>query len=161
MRGEIIEPGEETFRSKKESDFYRTLREKIKRWGQDRNIPPEKMEYLLAAPDLFVLLSRLATDPRVPSDAKTKVAAGLAYFLMPLDVVPDFLGPAGMLDDVFVAAWLIQTIARQLNELDPQILRDHWEGQEDLLVMIQRLLARGEALLGKVMTLRLKGIGRR
>ena len=161
MKGEIIEPGDEEFRSRKEAGFYRSLRKKVKRWGEEHKLDPAKMEYLLAAPDLFVLLSRLATDPRVPGDVKAKIAAGLAYFVMPLDVIPDFLGPIGMMDDVFVAAWLVQTVSKELNTLDPQILKDHWEGDEDILELIRRLLAQGEQILGRVMTLRLKGVGRR
>ncbi len=161
MKGEIIEPGEEVFRSRKEAGFYRSLREKVKRWGEERRLDPVKLEYLLAAPDLFVLLSRLATDPRVPGSVKAKVAAGLAYFLMPVDVIPDLLGPIGMLDDVFVAAWLLQTVAEQLNALDPTILREHWEGEEDVLEKIRELAARGEQILGRVLTLRLKRVGQR
>ncbi len=160
MKGEIIEPGEEQFRSRKEANFYRSLRKKVKRWAEERNLDPAKMEYLLAAPDLFVLLSRLATDPRVPGDIKAKVISGLAYFLMPLDVIPDFLGPVGMLDDVFVAVWLLQAITEQLNRLDPEILKEHWEGEEELLELIRRLAAQGERVLGRLTTLRLKNIGR-
>lgn len=155
-----MEPGDEVFRSRKEAGFYRSLREKVKRWGEERNLDPAKLEYLLAAPDLFVLLSRLVTDPRVPGNVKAKVAAGLAYFLMPLDLIPDFLGPVGMLDDVFVAAWLLHTVAGQLNALDPAILREHWEGEEDVLEKVRQLAARGEQILGRVMTLRLKRVGR-
>lgn len=158
MKGEIVEPGDEGFRSRREASFYRALREKVKRWGKERKLDPAKLEYLLAAPDLFVLLSRLATDPRVPGSAKAKVAAGLAYFLMPVDVIPDLLGPIGMLDDVFVAAWLLQTVAEQLNTLDPTILREHWEGEEDVLEKIRELAARGEQILGRVLTLRLKRV---
>lgn len=161
LKGEIIEPKDTEFRSRKEANFYRSLREKVKRWGEERNLDPAKMEYLLAAPDLFVLLSRLVTDPRVPGEMKAKIAAGLAYFLMPLDIIPDFLGPVGMLDDVFVAAWLVQTIAKELNALDPSILKEHWEGDEEVLDTIRRLLALGEQILGRVMTLRLKREGPR
>ncbi|NOZ26969.1 MAG: DUF1232 domain-containing protein [Chloroflexi bacterium] len=161
MKGEIIDPKDADFRSRKEASFYRSLREKVRKWGEERNLDPAKLEYLLAAPDLFVLLSRLATDPRVPTDVKAKVAAGLAYFVMPLDVIPDFLGPVGMLDDVFVAAWLVQTVAKELNALDPAILQDHWEGEGDVLEMIRRVLAQGEQILGRVMALRLKKVGRR
>jgi len=151
---------EADFRSAEEAGFYRSLRAKVKKWGEQRNLDPVKMEYLLAAPDLFVLLSRLAIDPRVPADVKVKIAAGLAYFLMPLDLIPDFLGPIGMLDDVFVAAWLVQNVASQINALNPAILQEHWEGQEDVLALVRRLAAQGEKVLGKVMTLRLKGVGR-
>jgi uncharacterized membrane protein YkvA (DUF1232 family) len=107
------------------------------------------MEYLLVAPDLFVLLSRLALDERVPLWAKAKVAAGIAYFVTPLDMVPDFLGPPGYLDDVIVAAWILQSIVVELNQLDPAILEEHWEGQRDILEQITHIIDRAEDVLGR------------
>lgn len=138
-----------TFRSPREERFYRRLRDRVRRWAQKREIPEQRLEYLLAAPDLFVLLSRLAMDDRVPTGAKAKVAAGIAYFLSPMDLMPDFLGPVGFLDDVLVAAWIIHTICAELNALDPSILKEHWEGEEDVLRRVTDILARAEDVLGK------------
>ena len=142
---------EKTFRTPRERRFYRRLRDRVKRWAEKRDIPEKRLEYLLAAPDLFVLLSRLALDDRVPLRAKAKVAAGIAYFVTPLDMVPDFLGPPGYLDDVVVAAWILQSIVAELNELDPVILQDHWEGDEDVLEQIATLIDRAEDVLGRGM----------
>jgi uncharacterized membrane protein YkvA (DUF1232 family) len=103
----------------------------------------------LAAPDLFVLLSRLALDKRVPLGAKAKVAAGIAYFVTPLDMIPDFLGPPGILDDVVVAAWILQSIVAEINQLDPAILEAHWEGEEDVLSRITYIIDRAEDVLGR------------
>jgi uncharacterized membrane protein YkvA (DUF1232 family) len=104
---------------------------------------------VLTAPDLFVLLTRLALDPRVSARAKAKVATGLVYFLSPVDLVPDFLGPVGFVDDVVVAAYLIYTISEELNILDPSILREHWEGEGDALERITDIVTRAEDVLGK------------
>ena len=139
---------EKTFRTPRERRFYRRLRDRVKRWAERRDIPEKRLEYLLAAPDLFVLLSRLALDSRVPLRAKAKVAAGIAYFVTPLDMVPDFLGPPGYLDDVVVAAWILQNIVAELNQLDPAILEEHWEGQEDVLEKITTIVDRAEDVLG-------------
>jgi uncharacterized membrane protein YkvA (DUF1232 family) len=106
------------------------------------------MEYLLVAPDLFVLLSRLALDGRVPVGAKAKVAAGIAYFVSPLDLVPDFLGPPGFLDDVVVAAWILHTVVSELNRLDPSILEDHWEGEDDVLQRVTDIVEGADDVLG-------------
>jgi uncharacterized membrane protein YkvA (DUF1232 family) len=140
---------EKTFRTPRERRFYRRLRDRVKRWAKRRDIPEKRLEYLLAAPDLFVLLSRLALDSRVPLRAKAKVAAGIAYFVTPLDMVPDFLGPPGYLDDVVVAAWILQNIVAELNQLDPAILEEHWEGQEDVLEKITTIVDRAEDVLGR------------
>ncbi len=152
-----------TFRSPREERFYRRLRDRVKRWAQKREIPEQRLEYLLAAPDLFVLLSRLALDERVPASAKAKVATGIAYFLSPVDLVPDFLGPMGFLDDVVVAAWIIHTICAELNALDPSILQEHWEGEEDVLQRVTDIVARAEDVLGKglrFVVYGLRGLGR-
>jgi uncharacterized membrane protein YkvA (DUF1232 family) len=139
---------EKTFRSSRERRFYRRLRDRVKRWADRRSVPEKRLEYLLAAPDLFVLLSRLALDDRVPLRAKAKVAAGIAYFVTPLDMIPDFLGPPGLLDDVVVAAWILQNILAEVNQLDPAILEEHWEGQRDVLEQITYIVDRAEAVLG-------------
>jgi uncharacterized membrane protein YkvA (DUF1232 family) len=96
-----------------------------------------------------VLLSRLALDGRVPVRTKAKVAAGIAYFVSPLDMVPDFLGPPGFLDDVVVAAWILHTVVGELNRLDPSILEDHWEGEEDVLQQVTDIVDRAEDVLGR------------
>ena len=140
-----------TFRTPEEKRFYRQLRDRVKRWADRRNIPQKRLEYLLAAPDLFVLLSRLALDDRVPLGAKAKVAAGIAYFISPIDMIPDFLGPPGFLDDVIVAAWILQSIVAEINRLDPAILEEHWEGQTDVLERVTSIIDRAEDVLGRGM----------
>jgi len=140
---------EQTFRTSRERRFYRRLRDRVRRWAERRDIPEKRLEYLLVAPDLFVLLSRLALDERVPLQAKAKVAAGIAYFITPLDMIPDFLGPPGFLDDVVVAAWILQSIVSELNQLDPTILEEHWEGQRDVLEQITHIIDRAEDVLGR------------
>lgn len=140
---------EQTFRSPREKRFYRRLRERVKRWAQKRPIPEQRLEYLLVAPDLFILFTRLALDSRVPDRVKAKVVAGIAYFVSPLDMIPDFLGPPGLLDDVVVAAWIIRTIFAELNRLDPSILEDHWEGEKDVLQRVTVIVDRADAVLGK------------
>lgn len=144
------EMGEEKiFRTPRERRFYRRLRDRVKRWAERRDIPEKRLEYLLAAPDLFVLLSRLALDRRVPARTKAKVAAALAYFLTPLDMIPDFLGPPGFLDDVVVAAWILNTVVAELNQLDPSILEEHWEGEQDVLDRVTWIVDRAEEVLGR------------
>ncbi|MEA3374814.1 MAG: YkvA family protein [Chloroflexota bacterium] len=140
---------EKVFRTPRERRFYRRLRDRVKRWARRRDMPERRLEYLLAAPDLFVLLSRLALDERVPIQTKAKVTARIAYFVSPLDMIPDFLGPPGFLDDVVVAAWILNTVVVQLNELDPAILEEHWEGEQDVLEHVTQIVDQAEKVLGK------------
>ena len=142
---------EQTFRTPREKRFYRRLRDRVTRWAERRSIPERRMAYLLAAPDLFVLLSRLALDGRVPLSAKAKAAAGIAYFVTPLDMIPDFLGPPGYLDDVVVAAWILHNLVSELNQIDPAILQEHWEGETDVLDRITIIIDQAEEVLGRGM----------
>lgn len=48
-----------------------------------------------------------ARDPATPAGVKAAVMAALAYFIVPTDVVPDFIAALGYTDDatVFYGAW--------------------------------------------------------
>lgn len=48
-----------------------------------------------------------ARDPVTPTSVKTAIVGALAYFIMPFDIVPDFLVLLGYTDDaaVFWAVW--------------------------------------------------------
>ena len=144
-----MEHARPSFRSPGEERFYHRLRGRVVRWTQNRQIPPERIEYLLAAPDLFMLLSRLAMDTRVPAKAKAKIVGGTLYFLSPVDLIPDFIGPMGFLDDVAVAAWIVHSLAAELNALDPSIITEHWEGEENVLQRVQEITSKTEEVLGK------------
>lgn len=43
-----------------------------------------------------------ATDPETPSTTKGVLLAALAYFVLPIDIVPDFLFGLGFTDDIAV-----------------------------------------------------------
>ncbi|WP_338523049.1 YkvA family protein [Pseudomonas batumici] len=43
------------------------------------------------------------------------VVAGLMYFLSPLDAIPDFIPVFGMLDDIAVLAWVMNTLDQELS----------------------------------------------
>ncbi|WP_095147960.1 YkvA family protein [Pseudomonas sp. Irchel s3a18] len=47
--------------------------------------------------------------------ALVAVVAGLMYFLSPIDAIPDFLPLFGMFDDIAVLAWLMKTLADELD----------------------------------------------
>ncbi|MEX0693831.1 MAG: YkvA family protein [Rhodospirillales bacterium] len=48
-----------------------------------------------------------ATDPVTPNRVRVTLMAALAYFVMPFDMLPDFIAMLGFTDDaaVFWAAW--------------------------------------------------------
>lgn len=68
------------------------------------------------APDVFELFARLFAEPELPEHARPIVNAVLAYFVAPFDVLPEELGPYGLLDDLYVAAHAYQLLRRELPE---------------------------------------------
>ncbi len=98
-------------------------------------------DYLLLLPDLTVLLFRLARDPRVPLRAKAIAVLGVGYVLSPLDLIPDFFGPVGLIDDLLIA---VAALSRILHIVHPDLLRSHWSGKEDVLDVIRRVSAWAE-----------------
>lgn len=57
-----------------------------------------------------------ALDADTPLKAKGVLLAALAYFIMPFDVIPDFLLIAGFTDDLAVLAVAIQTMRVNMTE---------------------------------------------
>lgn len=57
-----------------------------------------------------------AFDPATPVRAKAILLAALAYFIMPIDVVPDFLVGLGFTDDMAVLATAIGLIRSHLKD---------------------------------------------
>jgi len=55
-------------------------------------------------------------DPKTPLWVKGTVAAALAYFILPLDAIPDFLPLAGMSDDAGVLAAALTAISAHITD---------------------------------------------
>jgi len=67
------------------------------------------LRLIMHLPNFIKLYTRLFADRRVSSLAKAVLIAGIAYFLVPLDAITDFLVPLGWADDATVIAgtlWL-------------------------------------------------------
>ena len=140
---------------KKYLDYYKKIRKDVKHWVND-NLDKENkwVDYILAAPDLFHLLCKLTTDSQISSNKKIKLVAGIAYFISPIDLLPEmFLGPVGYLDDIAVAAFILNDL---INEVDPQIVRKHWAGDKDVLVLIKTILANADDMIGSKMWQRIR-----
>jgi len=141
--------------NERQSDFYQKIRKDVKQWVND-NLDKENkwVDYILAAPDLFHLLCKLTADSEIPSNKKIKLVAGIAYFISPIDLLPEaFLGPIGYLDDIAVAAFILNDL---INEVDPQIVRKHWAGEQDVLVLIKTILTNADKMIGSKMWQRIK-----
>lgn len=65
------------------------------------------------ASDILALYFYLNSD-LAPVKHKLSILATLAYFIMPLDLIPDILGPLGYTDDVAAALGLIKFIGSEV-----------------------------------------------
>jgi uncharacterized membrane protein YkvA (DUF1232 family) len=119
--------------------FYDRLRERI-----HGKLGEKATGLLLLVPDVFLLLWRLVNDPRVTGSNKILLGSGIAYYFLPLDVIPElFLGPVGFIDDLIFGVYMLNKI---LSDTPPEVLREHWSGSEDVLAMIQRVLDAADKL---------------
>ena len=122
-------------------DFYGALREKM------TGYTGAYADYVLLVPDLFLLISRLMLDPRIDGRHKAYMGAALAYVISPIDLISERrFGPIGYLDDLVV---VVAALNMLFNEVDRQIILEHWSGKADLLETIQKVLAQADQLIGK------------
>jgi uncharacterized membrane protein YkvA (DUF1232 family) len=133
--------------------FYDRLRERIlhsieKREGKrGAKLTEGAVRALLLVPDVFILLARLALDKNVPGSTRALIGGALAYFILPVDLLPEaILGGAGFMDDlVLAAAVMAQAFG---GDLEPYA-RKHWSGSEDLRVVLQDVTDAAQSLLGQ------------
>jgi uncharacterized membrane protein YkvA (DUF1232 family) len=71
------------------------------------------------------LLAGLMTDRRVSKLDRLLVGVALAYLLMPLDFIADYVPFLGQVDDVFL---LMTALQRLTTNAGRRVLRDHWTG---------------------------------
>lgn len=136
--------------------FYDRLRERIMDGVEERGgkLGPAAVRGLLVVPDVFILMVRLTMDREVPSSARAMIGGALAYFILPVDLLPEaVMGAGGYLDDLVLAsAVLAQTFS---GDLEP-FARKHWSGKEDLRKVLADVAEAAQGLLGNNMYGRVK-----
>jgi uncharacterized membrane protein YkvA (DUF1232 family) len=63
----------------------------------------------------------------VPRASLVLVAAAVLYFVVPLDVIPDFLFGVGLVDDIAVIGWVVRQVRRDLDAFRA------WEARQDAM----------------------------
>ncbi len=105
LYGEILEPGdseEQADQAQKINDgFWRTVKKSAGR------IP--FIEDVVAS--YYCML-----DTKTPARTRGILLAALAYFVMPLDIVPDFIAGFGFTDDIAVLTAAIAAVRSSLEE---------------------------------------------
>jgi uncharacterized membrane protein YkvA (DUF1232 family) len=141
--------------SERAQRFYDKVRDSIRRYLDKKGkLTGKTGEYLLLVPDMFMLLWRLINDSRVNAKDKVLLGSGLAYYLFPLDIMPEgFLGPIGYIDDLVFAVYLLN---KMLTDTDAEVLRQHWSGSDDVLETIRKVLGAADNLVGSDILNKLK-----
>lgn len=116
---------------------YRRIRERVAGF-LDRSLPEwlqPAVPWALLLPDFVVLLARLVRDPAVSTRAKLVAGAALGYLALPADILPDFIPGLGVLDDVALAVFALETL---VGMSPPEVVQRHWPGSEDVLEVVRR-----------------------
>ena len=90
---------------------------------------------LRALPALAVMLARLVSDPALPRPVKIALAAAVVYLASPIDLIPDFIPFLGYVDDLLVAAIVLDGV---LNYVDRDLVLRYWPGSEHSLDALSR-----------------------
>jgi uncharacterized membrane protein YkvA (DUF1232 family) len=142
--------------SEEQQDFYQKLRSGMRTWIDTKEGKNHRWaEYLMFAPDLFHLLCKLSLDKDVPAKEKAKLAGAIAYFLSPVDLIPEIVtGPVGYLDDIAIASYVINSI---VTNSDADVVKKHWAGKEDVLEVIEAILKVADKMVGRRLWKKLRG----
>ncbi len=103
--GEILEPGDDDHQQERQENvrkkFWRTARRAA-----------NKVPFM----DEVVASYYCAMDPQTPTKVRGIMLAALAYFIMPVDLVPDFLAVIGFGDDVAVLSAVIAALRPNITD---------------------------------------------
>ena len=127
------------------SDLPAMQRPRLRRRGRAEVRDRETMKQLIRdLPKFLKLLWGLYRDSRVSTFDKAIVAATIAYIVVPLDLVPDFIPVLGQIDDIYLLALALD---RLLNNAGVDVLLDHWDGEVASLEMAISALDRAGSFL--------------
>jgi uncharacterized membrane protein YkvA (DUF1232 family) len=88
-------------------------------------------------PDIVRLVRRLVADRTLPRRTRWLVWALLAYLVLPIDVIPDFVPVLGYADDAIIASLVLRHVVRRAGM---PAVEAHWPGTPEGLAALQRLL---------------------
>ncbi len=123
-----ITPSEQEYKR-----YYDKLRARVKnKLGKvEKKLGKNGVEIILLAPDLFVLVYRLMKDQRVETRHKIILGAVLAYWILPVDILPEvLLGSIGYLDDILITLYVLDAL---FADTDIDILLENWSGNPEVV----------------------------
>ncbi|KNY04038.1 YkvA family protein [Microbacterium sp. GCS4] len=95
------------------------------------------VDLLRLLPDVVRLLRRLVSDRSVPRSVRVTLVVLLAYLLLPIDLVPDFIPVLGYLDDAIVVAIALRFVTGRAGA---DALDRHWPGTPEGLRALRSIV---------------------
>ncbi len=141
--------------------FYDRLRRRVAEALEKRagRLGRASADVLLLIPDVLILLARLSLDRNVPPQSRRLILGALAYFVLPVDLLPEaVVGVGGFVDDLVIAsAVLAATLG---GDLEPYSER-YWSGPEKIRTVLRDLSTTAHGLLGERLYSRVRRLLRR
>lgn len=113
----------------KEEDFLKKITRTAKKAGI-------KVVYLA------LLLYYVLKSPKVKTADKGKIWGALGYFILPIDLIPDFIPVAGYTDDLAALLWAFYAVAKNVTpEIEAQAkkkLHDWFGDYDEKDIVIER-----------------------
>ena len=95
-------------------------------------------ELVRLLPQLAGLIARLVADPAVPRRVKVILAVTAVLLASPIDLIPDFIPVVGYLDDVLLAAVVLDGL---LNHVSRDLILRYWPGDAASLERVAAVAA--------------------
>lgn len=119
-------------------DFYDVLSDNLESYQG------EYASFIDHGPQLFKLLTEVLNE-NINQDLRLQISAAIAYYVVPMDVIPEQVyGPYGYIDDIYVTTYVIK---RTASELGYEILKEHWESEEDLELIVEECYEKSSEVL--------------
>ena len=93
-------------------------------------------ELAVLLPNLVRMCRNLLRDPRVPVGSKVLLGVAVAWFVSPIDLVPEFVPLLGPLDDALLAALVVRHLVKRAGR---EVVTDSWPGETATLDRMFRL----------------------
>lgn len=101
-------------------------------------------ESLMFIPNLIKLLYRLLGNELVASTDKVLLMGTVMYVLSPWDFLPDIVPFLGQVDDLLLIALVLK---RLMSSVDHELLLQYWDGHEELLELLEKVLEKAVVFL--------------
>jgi|SRR5690554_2001441 uncharacterized membrane protein YkvA (DUF1232 family) len=138
--------------------FYEKLRKKFAgKMTEDRKLN-KLSDYLFLLPDFFILLCRLLMEERVTNQTKAFIIGVIAYIMLPIDIIPDFIPVIGFVDDLILVVFALDQILKQTDE---KIIIANWSGRRDFLQTIENIMDIANRAVSHRILMKIKGILRK